>query len=132
MRIALYGRVSRDDGVQTTANQLDELRAWAERLGGSVVATYRDEASGAKGADARPGLHAALQGAHRRDYDTLLVWSLDRLTRNGVLSLVGILDKLKTAGVVVRSLRESWLDTSTPLVAELLLSIMAWVAKQER
>src|SRR5213592_2729562 len=40
MKIGIYGRVSRSDGVQDVQNQLHELRAWAARLGGEVVAEY--------------------------------------------------------------------------------------------
>src|SRR5207249_2711714 len=39
-KIGIYGRVSRSDGVQDVQNQLHELRAWAARLGGEVVAEY--------------------------------------------------------------------------------------------
>ena len=131
-KIAICGRVSRSDGVQEVANQLDELHAWAARLGGEVVAEFVDRVSGTKTGNQRPGLERALQAAHRRDYDLLLVWSLDRLTRGGVVALAGILERLKTAGVGVKSLRESWLDTSSPMVAELLVSIFGWVARQER
>src|SRR5262249_42469383 len=82
--------------------------------------------------DERPGLQGLLATAHRRDVDIVLIWSLDRLTRNGVMSLTSILGQLQRSGVTVRSLREPWLDTSSPLVAELLVSIFGWIARQER
>jgi len=132
MKIGLYARVSRADGAQDVENQLHELRGWAARLGGEVVQEFVDKVSGAKNADDRPALRRALEAAHRRDYDLLLIWSLDRLSRGGVLALAGILERLKGTGVGVRSLRESWLDTSSPMVAELLVSIFGWIARQER
>jgi DNA invertase Pin-like site-specific DNA recombinase len=132
MKIALYARVSRNDGVQDVENQLHELRNWAARLGGEVVAEYIDQVSGTKTGDARPALQQALQASHERRHDLLLVWSLDRLSRGGVLALAGILERVQRSGVVLKSLRESWLDMSSPLVAELLVSIFAWIARQER
>jgi DNA invertase Pin-like site-specific DNA recombinase len=132
VRIGVYARVSRDDGKQDLENQLHELRSWARRLGGELVAEFVDKVSGTKSGEQRPGLQAALDAAHRRAFDALLVWSLDRLTRNGVLSLAGILERLQRSGVAVRSLRESWLDSSNPLVAELLVAIFGWIARQER
>jgi DNA invertase Pin-like site-specific DNA recombinase len=60
MKIATYSRVSRNDGTQDAGNQADELRAWAQRLGGTIVAEYVDQASGAKSAEQRPGLAAAI------------------------------------------------------------------------
>ena len=132
LKVGLYGRVSRNDGAQDVENQMHELRGWAARLGGEVVAEFVDRVSGTKSSAQRPGLERALEAAHRRDYDLLLVWSLDRLSRGGVLALAGILDRLKTGGVGVRSLRESWLDTSSAMVAELLIAIFGWLGRQER
>ena len=51
MRAAIYTRVSTDH--QTTDNQLNELRAVAERAGWAIVTEYSDHGvSGAK--DSRP------------------------------------------------------------------------------
>ena len=56
-RVAIYSRIS--SSRQTVANQVTELRAWAERCGHKVVAEYEDHAiSGAKGRDQRPALTA--------------------------------------------------------------------------
>jgi DNA invertase Pin-like site-specific DNA recombinase len=131
-KIAFYARISRNDGVQDVENQLHELRTWATRLGGDVVAEYVDQVSGVKNGDARPALQEALHASHERRHDVLLVWSLDRLSRGGVLALAGILERVQRSGVVLKSLRESWLDTSSPMIAELLVSIFAWIARQER
>jgi DNA invertase Pin-like site-specific DNA recombinase len=62
MNVALYTRVSRHDGTQDAGNQADELRAWAQRLGGTIVAEYVDQVSGTKSAEQRPGLAAAIEG----------------------------------------------------------------------
>jgi DNA invertase Pin-like site-specific DNA recombinase len=132
MKIATYSRVSRNDGTQDTSNQADELRAWAQRLGGAIVTEYTDTVSGTKSADARPGLAQALRDVHERRYDVLLVWSLDRISRGGVLALTGILERVQRTGVVLKSYREPWLDTSSPALTELLVSIFGWIARQER
>jgi len=67
---------------QTVANQEFELRRWAERLGVEVVAVHTDMASGARGD--RAALADVLAGAHRREFGILLVWALDRLSREGI------------------------------------------------
>jgi DNA invertase Pin-like site-specific DNA recombinase len=46
MKIALYARVSKDDGKQDVENQLHELRQFAARSGWTVIAEYIDRASG--------------------------------------------------------------------------------------
>ena len=88
-----------------------------------------DEASGSR-AD-RAGLRALLEAAHRRTFDAVLVWALDRLSREGIGPMVGYLERLKAAGVALKSHQESWLDTESP-VTDLLLAVFAWVARQER
>lgn len=126
-RAALYVRVSTKD--QTAANQERELRRWAERLGFEVADVYADTASGSR--SDREALAAVLAGAHRREFDVLLLWALDRLTREGIAATARYLEQLRTAGVRVMSLQEAWLDTGGP-VGDLLVAIFAWVAQQER
>jgi DNA invertase Pin-like site-specific DNA recombinase len=47
MKIAIYARVSKDDGSQTPKNQLIPLRNFAKALGGTIAGEYIDYASGA-------------------------------------------------------------------------------------
>ena len=126
-RAACYLRVSTKD--QTVENQERELRQWADRLGLEVVARYADTASGTR--SDRAALTEVLATAHRRTFDVLLIWSLDRLTREGIGATARYLDQLRAAGIRVMGYREAWLDTGGP-VGELLIAIFAWVAQQER
>jgi DNA invertase Pin-like site-specific DNA recombinase len=126
-RAALYVRVSTKE--QTAENQERELRQWADRLGFQVVRVYADTASGAR-AD-RAALAAVLEGARLREYDMLLTWALDRLSREGIGAMARYIEQLRAAGIRVMSHQEPWLDTSGP-VGELLVAIFAWVAQQER
>src|SRR5439155_20026799 len=115
---------------QTPDNQIDVLTEWARRLGHELVHVYVDRQTGST--DDRPALKEALRAAHERQYDVLLVAALDRVSRGGVASLAGILEKLKAAGVGIKSHREEWLDSTNPMLRELLVAIFAWVAKSER
>jgi DNA invertase Pin-like site-specific DNA recombinase len=63
-------------------------------------------------------------------FQILVVWALDRLTREGPLKAMLVLDQLNRAGVKVKSLREPWLDPDSPTY-DLLLPIFAWIGKQE-
>lgn len=129
MKIGIYARVSTSDGRQSVVNQLTPLREWAGRLGGSFIAEYVDEASGSR--SDRSSLTRLLEDAHRRKFDTLLIWALDRLSREGVAQMTGYLERFKACGVRVLSHEEPWLDTAGP-VSELLQAVFAWIAKQER
>ncbi len=126
-RAALYVRVSTKD--QTTATQEGDLRRWADRLGLEVARVYADTASGAR--SDRSALAAVLAGAHRREFDVLLIWSLDRLSREGIGAMARYIEQLRAAGIRVMSHQETWLDTGGP-VGDLLVAIFAWVAQQER
>lgn len=129
MRVALYARVSTDDGRQTVDNQLEPLRAWAARLGALVVHEYVDYTSGT--VKDRLELVRCLDDAHLRRFDTILIWALDRLSREGIVRMEGYIQRFRAAGVRVMSHQEPWLDTNGP-TTDLLLSIFAWIAKQER
>jgi DNA invertase Pin-like site-specific DNA recombinase len=129
-KAAIYARVSKANGDQDPANQTEALITWSARLGHEVVTVYVDRQTGST--DDRPALKDALRAAHERRYDVLLVAALDRVSRGGVASLAGILEKLAASGVAMKSLREDWLDTTSPLTRELLVSVFAWIAKVER
>ncbi len=110
-RVAIYTRVS--TGGQTTANQLRELQAVAQRLGHRIVAEFTDKGiSGAKGRDQRPGLNKLLEGVTRRDFDKVMAWSVDRLGRS-LPDLLTFMGELKAKGVDLY-LHQQSLDTSTP------------------
>jgi putative DNA-invertase from lambdoid prophage Rac len=129
MKIAIYARVSTSDGRQHTANQTDALYEWAQNMDCDKPLVFIDEASGGK--SDRKALKEMLEGARKRQFQTLLVWALDRLSREGIAQMAGYLEQLKGYGVRVMSHQEPWLDTASP-VSELLTAIFAWVAKQER
>ena len=78
-----------DDGRQDAENQLAQLRAWCEATGHTIAAEYVDKASGSKGADRCSQFAAMLDDAHRRKFDLVLVWALDRLSREGMVATVG-------------------------------------------
>lgn len=129
MKIALYVRISTNGEKQELDNQLQPLKAWAARLGDASPLIYSDEASGSK-AD-RNGLKRLLEDAHKREFDTVLIWALDRLSREGIARMAGYLESLRSYGVRVLSHQEPWLDTAGP-VSDLLIAIFGWVAQQER
>ena len=128
-RCALYLRVS--TGKQETENQEHALRQFASSQGWIVCNVYADELSGGKSERNRPGFAAMLEAASRREFDVLLFWSLDRLSREGVLPTLTYLQRLDSYGIGWRSFTEQYLD-STGMFRDAVLAILATVAKQER
>jgi DNA invertase Pin-like site-specific DNA recombinase len=60
----------------------------------------------------------------------LLCWALDRLSREGALAILRLVDKLKHYGVRVISYQESWTEAPGEL-AEVFYSLTGWVARME-
>jgi DNA invertase Pin-like site-specific DNA recombinase len=129
MRAAIYARVSTRDGRQDTENQLRQVRDFAATQGWTVVHEYVDRASGKRGD--REQFQKMFAAASRREFDCLLFWSLDRLSREGTVETLNHLQRLTGYGVNYRSFTEQYLD-STGMFKEAVIGILAAVAKQER
>ena len=132
MRVAIYARVSTDDRGQDPENQLAQLRAWCAAADHVIVAEFADHASGAKGADKRSQFAAMMAAAHRRQFDVLLVWALDRLSREGMVPTILHLQRVAAAGVAFHSYTEPLLSTDNEVVRDIVLAVMASLAKMER
>jgi len=132
IRVAIYARVSTDDKGQDPENQLRQLREWCARMGYQVVREYVEHENGGKGVEYRRQLSEMFAGAARREFDLLLVWSLDRFSREGMAATVAHLQRLSSHGVAFRSYTEEHLSTENELVRNILLAVLASLAKLER
>ena len=128
-RVGLYARVSTKDKGQDHENQLLQLRAFSKTQNWEVIHEYVDRASGKRGD--REQFQKMFTAASRREFDVLLFWSLDRLSREGTVETLNHLQRLTGYGVNYRSYTEQYLD-STGIFKEAVIGILAAVAKQER
>lgn len=133
---AIWARVSTTE--QFSANQLAELRAWAEARGFAVAEEFVTEDSawdghnGAKGKQFDAARAALLEGARRGRYAVVLTWAIDRLSRKGIEDTLATMRRLSESGCTVWSRQESWTeDLKNPHMRELFLAISAWMAKME-
>src|SRR5712664_3554889 len=129
MKIALYARVSTKDKGQETENQLVQLREFASKQGWQIIREYIDRETG--GTSDRAEFQAMFADASRRKFDLVLFWSLDRLSREGVLETLQHLNRLTSYGVNYRSFTEQYFD-SCGIFKDAVISILATIAKQER
>lgn len=129
MKVAIYARVSTKDKGQSVDNQLPDLRAYAVAHGYTVYKEYTEEESG--GTANREQFKQLFADAHKRRFDLVLFWSLDRFSREGALPTLQHLNLLESYGVGYKSYTEQYLD-STGIFKEAVVSILAIVAKQER
>ena len=121
MALVGYARISTTEGGQVMDHQIDALQA------AGCKRVFEDRASGAKGAELRPGLAAWLDWL--REGDVLVVLDLDRLGRLAG-ELVALVDALAARQVGFRALN-SPMDTTTPQ-GRAFLQIQAAFAEMER
>lgn len=137
MKVALYARVSLEEGdkndrrYQEPLNQIEPLRDWAKSQNWIIVEEYIDRGSGAN--PARENFRKLINDAMLRKFECILVWKLDRFSREGISQVFSYFEKLKARGVAVKSMSETWLDTSkeNPM-SEVVLAIMSWASSMER
>lgn len=136
MKVALYARVSKDEDekdarYQDPENQLMILRDFCKSKGWDIVEEYVDKSSGAD--PARPNFRRILKEAWVKGYKAIVVWKLDRFSREPMFVTLGYLEQLKIQGTALISLTESWLDTrSENPMGEVVMAIMAWASAEER
>jgi DNA invertase Pin-like site-specific DNA recombinase len=128
-RVCLYARVSTRDRGQDNENQLAQLREFCKRQGWHVVNVYTDRATG-KNSD-RKEFRAMLDAAGHREFDAVVTWALDRLSREGVAQTFEHIKTLLSYGVQYISYSEPHFRTTGP-AGELMVAIAAWIAQQER
>ena len=127
MRVALYARVSTQNGHQDPQLQLRELREYCLRRGWGIADEYTDHISGAK--DKRPELDRLMSDAHHRRFDGVIVWRFDRFARS-VSHLLRALETFRALGIEFVSLSEQ-VDTSTP-TGKMIFTVLGAVAELER
>jgi DNA invertase Pin-like site-specific DNA recombinase len=129
MRVAIYARVSTKDKGQDTENQLAQLRVFASTQNWQITREYVDRETGTK--SDREQFQQMFADASKRKFDLLLFWSLDRLSREGVLETLQHLSRLTSNGIGYKSFTEQYFD-SCGIFKDAVISILATIAKQER
>lgn len=115
-----YARCSTAD--QNLDWQLDALK----KEGCDEQHIFQEKVSGMK--KDRPELELMLRTL--REGDTVVVCELTRLSRS-TKDLFELVDRISAAGADIKSLKEAWLDTTTPQ-GKLLFTIFAGVSQFER
>lgn len=127
MKAALYLRVSTTN--QDTANQLLALTQYAKGHGLEICQTYQESNTAWKSGH-QAELARLLNDARLAKFQVVLVWALDRLSREGALAILSLVDRLKRHGIKVISYQEPWTEAPGEL-ADILYAITGWVARME-
>ncbi len=113
-----YARVSTEE--QNLDRQLDSLKeAGCEKI-------FQEKITGTK--KERPELDKIME--QLRSGDLIIISDLTRLSRS-VKDLFSLVDQIEKKGANIKSLKESWMDTSTPQ-GKLMFTIFAGISQFER
>lgn len=130
VRVGTYVRRSTDEEHQPYSIDAQDVRLDSyidSQPGWHHVTRFSDDASGAT--INRPGLKKAIAAANAGVIDALLVYRVDRFSRN-LRDMVTLLDELDSVGVVFRSATEPF-DTATPM-GRMLVQMLGMFAQFER
>lgn len=124
-KVVLYSRCSTDETRQDTENQLQELRRYCTAFGWPFdeVSEYD---SGFKGT--QPKLQAILEQIRRKEYDVLLVYSLDRFSRQAPSKVNRLLDAIVERDGCRFISRQEGIDSENELVWNAIRPLFSWFA----
>lgn len=131
LKIGIYVRVSTEEqakeGISIKA-QIDRCKAYCEARAWQVYRIYQDAGFSA-GTMKRPAFTDLLQDAKEKRFDTVLVYKIDRFSRN-LKDLILILEDLKKQEINFTSVTEQ-IDTTTAM-GEAFFQIIGVFAQLER
>ncbi|MCL2197285.1 MAG: recombinase family protein [Defluviitaleaceae bacterium] len=120
----IYARYSSSSQTeQSIEGQLRDCYSFAEREGFSVIETYVDRALTGR-SDNRPDFQRMVADAKKKQFQYVIVYKLDRFTRNRYDSAV-YKHKLKQCGVKVVSATENISDNPEGVILEAVLEASA-------
>ena len=120
MKAVIYARYSSDNQTEASIEgQLRECMEFAERTGIDVIGNYIDRAVSAK-SDHRPEFQRMIKDSYKHAFDCIIVWKLDRFSRNRYDS-AHYKTLLRKNGVKVISAMESISEGSEGILLESVL-----------
>lgn len=127
MKVAIYSRVSTDK--QELENQLIQLRSFADKSNWNIFKEYTEVISGKE--NKRKQYDLMFQDAHKKLFDGVLFWSLDRFSRSGTLFTLQKLKELDNLNIFWHSYQDPYISTAGEW-RDVIISIMSTLAKIER
>lgn len=123
--VVIYARYSSaGQNDQSIDGQLEKCREYAQQRGYRVVGEYCDRALSGRYAETRPEFQRMIADSAKRAFDFVLVWKLDRFSRDRYDSAI-YKKKLRANGVRVLSVTEGVGDSSESVLLEAILEAMA-------
>jgi len=130
-KVAIYARVSTEEQAKegySVEAQIDKCKSYCKARGWDVFKLYRDAGYSA-GSMNRPALELMLRDAKEKKFDIILVYKIDRFSRN-LKDLIMVLEDLKSKKINFTSVTEQ-IDT-TSAMGEAFFQIIGVFAQLER
>ncbi|MDR1628817.1 MAG: recombinase family protein, partial [Oscillospiraceae bacterium] len=130
--VAIYVRVSTEEQAKhgfSIKGQIAKLKQYCEAMDWHVVDVYVDDGISGKNVVDRPEINRMLSDIKARKIDTVLIYKVDRLTRN-LKDLIELVEFFNQNGCDFCSLQES-IDTKTA-TGRMFLKIVGIFAEFER
>jgi site-specific DNA recombinase len=131
MKVAIYLRVSTAEQAEegfSIAAQKERLKAYIQSQGWELYRIYEDGGYSG-GTMNRPSFMKLIDDMRRKEFDLILVYKLDRLSRN-MRDLSNLVHEMDRCGVYFKSATEPF-DTTTP-AGKLIFNMLGSVAEFER
>ncbi|OIJ21879.1 resolvase [Anaerobacillus alkalidiazotrophicus] len=130
-KVVLYVRVSTEEQAEegfSINGQIKVLEDYCQRNKLQIVSTYKDEGFSGKSLD-RPSLKELLKDCESEEFDMVMVWKINRLSRKQ-LDFLTIVDYLEKHDISLFSFSEN-IDASTS-VGKAMFQMMGSFAELER
>lgn len=132
LRIAIYCRVSTIEQAEegySIAEQERLLTEWCSKMDYLVTKSYSDRGISGKAMNNRPALKELLKDAENNEFDMVLVWKINRISRK-LTHVLEIAETLEMNNIAFKSYSEEF-DNSTP-AGKMQFQMMALVGEFER
>jgi site-specific DNA recombinase len=129
-RAVIYARVSSDDQSEkgySLPSQADACQAFAEKAGFTRTITLLEDHSGATPIADRPQGARLVEMVKRREVDAVIVYQIDRLSRD-IVNLLATIQTWLKAGIAVFSLDIGQIESELDVV----LIVKGWQGSDER
>ena len=121
MKVAIYARVSTDDKEQDPERQLLKCRQYCELHQHTIIGEWQEHHTGDSDPFRRPEAGKAL----RSGAEAIIIYSMDRLTRQHPVKVIRLIQDLKEWGVKVVSVTEPAFNMEHDM-SEVMLYLIGW------
>lgn len=129
-RAAIYTRLSNESEESTSLQRQEKTcRDEANKLGIEVVKVLQDDGISGYSGKRRPAFLEAIAGLKSGEFDTIIIWKLDRLSRRGIGQMGEVLDVLEATSSRLIAVMDG-IDTQNNS-SRMMIALLSEMARSE-